>query len=381
MVTTWNSRCGIAENTRYIVGHSRESIDFEIYADVGVELIDPLVEPGVVRTWRNRWEPDLSELEDALRLSDAEVLHVQFNFGFFEFHRMAELIERQLEKRGVVVTLHRTLDYDDRGELLSLRQIGSTLEKVDRLIVHQESDARYLADMGLVDNVTIVPLGAAPPPVVSPSDVREALKLGSRPIVGTFGFLLPHKGTLELLEAVDALREEFPDILLLALCARYPNIESKEYEEQLRAQIDARGMKDNVVLLTEYLPDDTARVLLRCTDVIVLPYRDTGESSSATLRFVLPLGRAVVVTDEPIFADSRDAVLVVDPEDPLGIESAVRRVLMDTELQRRLAALAARRAHGVRWDRVVAEHREIYTAARRSGRARRIRQWSSATLT
>jgi glycosyltransferase involved in cell wall biosynthesis len=140
-------------------------------------------------------------------------------------------------------------------------------------------------------------------------------------------------------------------------------------------------MKDNVVLLTEYLPDDTARVLLRSADVIVLPYRDTGESSSATLRFVLPLGRAVVVTDEPIFADSRDAVLVVDPEDPLGIESAVRRVLMDTELQRRLAALAARRAHGVRWDRAVAEHREIYTAARRSGRARRIRQWSSATLT
>jgi glycosyltransferase involved in cell wall biosynthesis len=381
MVTTWNSRCGIAENTRYIVGHSRESIDFEIYADVGVELIDPLVESGVVRTWRNRWEPDLSELEDALRLSDAEVLHVQFNFGFFEFHRMAELIERQLEKRGVVVTLHRTLDYDDRGELLSLRQIGSTLEKVDRLIVHQESDARYLADMGLVDNVTIVPLGAAPSPAVSPSDVREALKLGSRPIVGTFGFLLPHKGTLELLEAVDALREEFPDILLLALCARYPNIESKEYEEQLRAQIDARGMSDNVVLLTEYLPDDTARALLRCTDVIVLPYRNTGESSSATLRFVLPLGRAVVVTDEPIFADSRDAVLVVDPEDPLGIESAMRRVLMDTDLQRRLAALAARRAHSVRWDRVVAEHREIYTAARRSGRARRIRQWSAATLT
>jgi glycosyltransferase involved in cell wall biosynthesis len=235
--------------------------------------------------------------------------------------------------------------------------------------------------MGLVDNVTIVPLGAAPSPAVSPSDVREALKLGSRPIVGTFGFLLPHKGTLELLEAVDALREEFPDILLLALCARYPNIESKEYEEQLRAQIDARGMSDNVVLLTEYLPDDTARALLRCTDVIVLPYRNTGESSSATLRFVLPLGRAVVVTDEPIFADSRDAVLVVDPEDPLGIESAMRRVLMDTDLQRRLAALAARRAHSVRWDRVVAEHREIYTAARRSGRARRIRQWSAATLT
>ncbi len=203
---------------------------------MGAELIDPLVEPGVIRTWKDRWQPDLTELEDALRLTDAEVLHVQFNFGFFEFHHMAELIERQLDVRGVVVTLHRTLDYDDRGELLSLRQIRSTLEKVDQLIVHQESDAEYLAEIGLRDNVTVVPIGAASAPAVTPLESREALGLGSRPVVGTFGFLLPHKGTLELLQAVDALRGEFPDILLLALCARYPNIESKEYEEQLRAR-------------------------------------------------------------------------------------------------------------------------------------------------
>ena len=181
------------------------------------ELIDPLSEVGVVRTWKNRWEPDLLGLEDALRLSTADVVHIQFNFGFFEFQRMAELIERQLEHRGVVLTLHRTLDYDDRGELLSLRQIRSTLERVDRLIVHQISDARYLAEMGLVDNVSVIPIGASTPPPVSPHEVRSALRLGARPIIGTFGFLLPHKGTLELLDAVDRLREEFPDVLLLAL--------------------------------------------------------------------------------------------------------------------------------------------------------------------
>ncbi len=57
---------------------------------------------------------------------------------------------------------------------------------------------------------------------MSPAEARHALRLGSRPLVGTFGFLLPHKGTLELVRAVDALRVEFPDILLLGLCARYP---------------------------------------------------------------------------------------------------------------------------------------------------------------
>jgi glycosyltransferase involved in cell wall biosynthesis len=191
--------------------------------------------------------------------------------------------------------------------------------------------------------------------------------------VGTFGFLLPHKGTLELLRAVDALRAEFPDILLLALCARYPDIISEDYEIQLRTEIASRGLDDNVILITDYLSDEAARGLLRAADVIVLPYRETGESSSAALRFILPLGRAVVVTDEPIFADSRDALLMVDPSDPLGIESAVRRVLIDTDLQDRLAAQSATYAHRVRWGRVVADHREIYLAAVRAGRERRAR--------
>ena len=106
------------------------TFEFDIFADVDAEVIDPVAELGVSRTWKDRWQPDLPTLEEALRLTDAEVVHVQFNFGFFEFQRMADLIERQLESRGVVVTLHRTRDYDDRGDLLSLRQIaGHAVER------------------------------------------------------------------------------------------------------------------------------------------------------------------------------------------------------------------------------------------------------------
>ncbi len=204
-----------------------------------------------------------------------------------------------------------------------------------------------------------------------PTSVREALRLGTRPIVGTFGFLLPHKGTLDLVRAVDGLREELPDVLLLALCARYPNIESREYEEAIRKEVADRGMEDNVLLLTDYLPDEVARTLLSASDAIVLPYRNTGESSSAALRFVLPLGRAIVVTDEPIFADSREAVLPVDPDDPLALEHAIRRVLLDRPVNEEFSRKAARRAQALRWDRVVADHRDIYLAAKRAGTRRR----------
>jgi glycosyltransferase involved in cell wall biosynthesis len=370
MVTSWNSRCGIAENSRYLVEHTRGEVAFDIFADVDVEVIDPSAERGVVRTWKDRWTPELGDLEDALLVSEADVLHVQFNFGFFEFGHLAELLDRQLDRRGVVLTMHRTLDYDDRGNLLTLRQIRDTLRRVDQLIVHQESDARYLADMGIEDNVTLVPIGSAPTPALTPEEVRAELGLGERPVVGTFGFLLPHKGTLELVEAVDRLRATHPDVLLLALCARYPNVESEQYEAMIRAEVTARGMERNVLLLTDYLSDDAARVLLRGSDVIVLPYRDTGESSSAALRFVLPLGRAIAVTDQPLFDDARDAVYVMEANDVDGIARSVGRVLDDAPLRRELAARAEQRSLAFRWERVVAEHRRIYAEARRAARSR-----------
>lgn len=373
MVTSWNSRCGIAENSRYLVEHTRGEVAYDIFADVDVEVIDPSAEQGVVRTWKDRWSPELGGLEDALLVSEADVLHVQFNFGFFEFGHLARLLDRQIDRRGVVLTMHRTLDYDDRGDLLTLRQIGDTLRRVDQLIVHQESDARYLADMGIEDNVTLVPIGSAPPPDLTPGEVRDSLGVGDRPVVGTFGFLLPHKGTLELVEAVDLLRAERPDILLLALCARYPNVESEQYEARIRAEVSARGMDDNVLLLTDYLSDDAARVLLRGADVIVLPYRDTGESSSAALRFVLPLGRPIAVTDQPLFDDARGAVLVMDGEDAEGMAASVARVLDDDGVRADLAARAEQRSLAFRWERVVAEHRRIYAEARRAARARAAR--------
>ena len=372
MVTTWNTRCGVAENTRNIVDRAEAQMAIDIFANADPEIIDPARELGVVRNWNDRWHPELAALEEALRLSDADVVHFQFNFGFFELSRLAHLIERELETRGVVVTFHRTKDATIDGEVVSLSSIKATLERVDRLIVHQADDARVLAEMGISENVTVVPLGASAPPAITSAEARAGLGLGTRPVVGTFGFLLPHKGTLELVRAVGVLRDEFPDICLLALCARYPDVTSDEYEADVRAEIDRLGLDDNVVLMDEYLPDETIRIILRAADVIALPYAETEESSSAALRFLLPLERPLVITDRPVFADCREWTLAVDPDDPQGIDDALRRVLVDPELRDALAARAGDGARRFRWSRVIADHREIYVAARRSGRERRV---------
>jgi glycosyltransferase involved in cell wall biosynthesis len=370
MVTTWNSRCGVAENSRYLVRYAPDSVDVTVFADTKSELIDPAAENGVIRCWSDRWNPDLGDLEDALLASQPDLVHIQFNFGFFELAHLAGLIDRQLERSAVVMTLHRTKDIEIDGTTVSLGSIKSTLERVDRLIVHQETDVDLLAGLGLAENVVVLPLGSLPPPDVRPVEVRNALRLGNRSVIGTFGFLLPHKGTLDLLEAVACLRTTVPGICLLALCARHPDPSSAEYEKKVRAEIEARALQENVLLITDYLPDDVARAILRGVDAIVLPYRQTEESSSAVLRFVLPLERPVIATDLAIFADSREALSVVDTADPMKIAEAIRDVLSDAEYRDELVSRASRVAQRYRWRRVAADHREIYAMARAASRSR-----------
>ena len=159
---------------------------------------------------------------------------------------------------------------------------------------------------------------------------------------------------------------EMPDICLLALCARHPDDSSRVFEEIVRKEIEDRNLSDNVLLLTDYLPEDTSRGILRSADAIVLPYRETEESSSAAIRFVLPLERPIIATDLQIFADCRDAILTIEPNEPTAIEDALRRVLNDEKLADDLANKARRFAKRVRWSRIITEHREIYAAARRS---------------
>ena len=162
------------------------------------------------------------------------------------------------------------------------------------------------------------------------------LGLGDRPVIGTFGFLLPHKGTLELVEAVDSLRTEFPDIS----CS--PCAPGTRIGVLTRTRSDPSGDRDQGTRRQRHadnrLPPrrDEPGSCCGASTSIVLPYHDTGESSSAALRFILPLERAVVVTDQPIFADARHVVEVAEAGNPRGIEQAIARVLGNDGLRANL---------------------------------------------
>jgi glycosyltransferase involved in cell wall biosynthesis len=103
-----------------------------------------------------------------------------------------------------------------------------------------------------------------------------------------------------------------------------------------------------------------ARALMGAADVVVMPSRWEGLSLSALE--ALASGTPLVATDvrglRELVTDGREALLV--PEEPEALAAALRRVLDDPELARRLA-VAGRRVEGAGSDeQLVTRFLELY---------------------
>jgi hypothetical protein len=54
MLTSWNTKCGIAENSWYLSSSTAKKAGFSLIAQAAVEMISQERELGVQRLWQNR---------------------------------------------------------------------------------------------------------------------------------------------------------------------------------------------------------------------------------------------------------------------------------------------------------------------------------------
>ncbi len=345
IVTTFNSRCGIAEYTADLRGSLGPRIDASVFADRDGIALDPLVEESVERVWSNHLQHPVDELLEALDRSPADLVHVQHNFGFFTLAELGRIVRHQIARRPVVITLHRTSDLEMADGLASLDKIVFELRLADAVIVHQQQDVERLAAAGVDRNVHLIPIGADPPCDIDMLEARARHDV-ARPsfVVATFGFLLPHKGLLHLIRAVADLRSRHIDARVVAACALHPHPSSAEHLAECAAEIDRLGLASAVRLVTDYLPAAEVRDLLATADVVALPYEATNESSSAALRFVLPVGRPIVASDLPIFGDATGWIVRLPlPVGAAGLADQLELLWVDPDA--RAAATASVRAY------------------------------------
>lgn len=318
-ITSWNTKCGIATYSAHLIDAMPDA-DVRIFASRTTAQTESDA-ASVVRCWDAGDGNSLDELAAAIEASGVSTLVLQFQYGFFDFDHLSGFLLGQVNAgRSVVLMMHATMDAAETPHKL-LRNLAPAFARCDRLFVHSPGDLNRLKAIGLVENVALFPHGVIDLPI------RERQPSDGPFLICSYGFLLPHKGLLELIEAVSHLVRQGRDVQLRMVNAEYPAPQSKALLKEVRGSIQALGLQDRVTLLTDFLPDLESLAALEAADLIVFPYQATGESSSAAVRYGLATGRPVAVTPLPIFEDVRRAVCQLPGQTPVEIAEGIAGIM------------------------------------------------------
>lgn len=232
----------------------------------------------------------------------------------------AGLIARLVSPVPVIYTEHNVVDYYRRLTRLANRL---TYRRNARTIAVSTAVARSIAAYPGRPAVTIpngVTVELAP---AQAARAREELPLGPRRLIVHVGNIRPHKGHDNLLAAVQILRSERSDFLLVSVGGeKHPGDLGR-----LEAKTAGLGLSDCVKLLGRR-PD--ALSFLAAADVVVNP--SDIEGLPLVVLEAMALGRPVVATavgGVPDVIVSEKTGVLVEPSDPEALARALASMLDD----------------------------------------------------
>lgn len=302
LVTSWGTKCGVAEYSKWLMRSM--PFEFTVFAPRS-ELLVASGEKFVLRCWAQNDEDDLSALLQGIRESLVTTVLFQFHYGFYSFPALAKLIAAlHACEITTSIQLHSTVDPPEHISVKKLSALAATFRTCANIFVTTQADVLRLRDIGVVENVKVMPLGVNRARAASVPYSRGAEDF----VISSYGFFLPHKGVHELIRAVAILRASIPNVKLLLVNSEYPIAESRLLVQQGKEIVNELGLEECVTFVTDYLTDEESVGYLTQSNLIVYPYQHTTEPASAAVRLGIASGVPIAVTPSTIFEDVRELV-------------------------------------------------------------------------
>lgn len=265
---------------------------------------------------------DLARLARTLRSERHELLHVQWlvvpalDFLFIKWAR---------RRVPVVITIHDTNPLHGVTNW-SPQKLGTDkcIANAHALVVHTEFSRRQIRQRTRASQaVEICRHG------VEPVDRHEPSDDGTFSLL-MFGRIRPYKGVDVLLDALALIPRERLDTISVRI-AGSPLMDT----EPLKTLATSHGVGDRVTWDLRFLDEDEVAEAFRSTHVLVLPYRDI--DASGVLYQAAGYGVGIVASDLGGFSDDLEherTALLVEPDDPEALASAILRLQDDRMLLR-----------------------------------------------
>jgi len=258
------------------------------------------------------------------------VLHILWNSKIELFDRTLLMLYYKALGKRIALTAHNVnqAKRDSQDNWLNRVTLRIQYHLADHLFVHtQKMKDELLKDFGVADqSVTVIrhPINDAFPDTgLISSEAKSRLGLGeSDKTILCFGRIKPYKGIEYLLSALQRLAAEDGQYRLII--AGEVQKGNEKYLESLVQAMSREIENGQVILKTEFIPDEDMEIYLKAADVLVLPYKAIFQSGVLFLGY--SFGLPVIVTDVGSF---REEVVegvtgyLCKPGDPLDLARAI----------------------------------------------------------
>lgn len=223
------------------------------------------------------------------------------------------------------------------------------IPKYDRIISISDAVTRYAANHGIdttkfttihdgIDVVVVKSLQTR-----TPDSIRDELNINKRStIIGVVGNIKDWKGQHVLVEAVDKLKEEFPELICLIIGAVSELRKDQEYYEYIKELIETRQLKEKV-FFTGYrndVPD-----MISSLDILIHTSTEPEPLGRVVLEGML-LGKPVIATAHggPVeIIENNISGVLVKPSDAGELAERIREILNNQEFRDSLCKNAVKR--------------------------------------
>ncbi len=364
-------QCGIATFTTDLC----EAIATEFPETACIALpVNDIIE-GYDYPTRVRFELTEKDIEsyrraaDFLNINNIDIVCLQFEYGIYGGKSGSHIIALMRELRMPVVTTLHTILRDPNPEQRMVMERVAALS--DRLVVMSARGSEFLQEIYNIpaDKIDLIHHGIPDVPFVDPSFHKDLFAVEGKIVLLSFGLLSPSKGYENVISALPAVLERYPNVVYIVLGETHPNVirhEGEAYRLSLQWLAQEKGVESQVMFYNRFVSTEELIEFIGAADIYITPYLNEAQITSGTLAYTLGAGKAVISTPywyaEEMLAEGRGAL--VPFRDPPALAGKIIELLDDVQERHAMRKRAYMFGREMTWDKVAQHYMDSFQRSR-----------------
>jgi glycosyltransferase involved in cell wall biosynthesis len=364
-------QCGIATFTTDLC----EAVAAEYSETTCIALPVNDIEGGYAYPPRVRFELIEKDIDsyrraaDFLNINRVDLVCLEHEYGIFGgragSHILALLRELSMP---VVTTLHTILNEPDEDQFRVLKKVAALS---DRVVVMSKRGSQFLQDIYSVvpEKIDLIPHGIPDVPFVDPSFHKDLFGVEGKIVLLSFGLLSANKGIENVIAALPAIVNRYPNVVYIILGATHPQViehEGETYRLSLQWMAREKGVESHVIFYNRFVSIEELNEFIGAADIYITPYLNEAQITSGTLAYTLGAGKAVISTPywyaEEMLADERG--VLVPFKNPAALAEQVIDLLDNESKRHAMRKRAYMFGRDMIWPQVARSYMESFQRAR-----------------